>query len=225
MIPCAAAALVSIDRGAVLFTAAAPTSSPDRDGVLAMLAVVVAASSAFGCALLARSRLRLRVRAPGCAAMLAATAGTFLAAEPFDRGVAFREVHTPSGRLRAELPGPAVFSEREAPGPGGGVLLREAEVRAGGVRFDLQEREERAPGDAAALLARARAQLIAGGALVLAEQRAEGELSLTLRADGRRFRARLIARPPLLFVASAGPEGTSDDEIARFLASLRAEGP
>ena len=244
--PCAAATLISIDRGALLFTAAAPSSSPFQTGVLAMVAVLVAASSAFGAALLARAPLGLGARASGCAAMLLATAATFLASAPLERGAAWRELRTPSGKLRADWPGPVEFTEREAPGPGGGSILREATVRAGGVVYHLQEREERASredvasrdtrdtrdtrgnrasDEAGALLARTRAELVAGGALVLGELRERAGLWLTLRADGRRFRARLLARPPLLFVASAGPEGTDDAAIARFLGSLRAPDP
>ncbi len=192
-------------------------------GLLAMVAVLVAASSSFGCALLARARLPLSRRALGCAAMVAATAGTSWVGVPRERAASWRRVVTPSGKLSVELPGPAVFSERDAPGPRGGALQRETTVRAAGLLLVLQEREENTPDEAEALLQRTRAELVAGGAQVLAERREGGDLLLTVRAEVRRYRVRVRARPPLRWVATAGPEGVNDAALERYLTSLRAE--
>jgi hypothetical protein len=159
--------------------------------------------------------------------MVLATAGTSWVGVPRERAASWRRVVTPSRALSVELPGPSRFDERDAPGPRGSVLLREARVRAEGLLFVLQEREQGAPGQAAAFLREARAQLLAGGARVLAERPdpETGDLLLTVREGHDRFRVRLRARPPLLWVATAGPEGQGDAALERYLASLRDEPP
>lgn len=221
--PCALATFAAIDRGTLLFGVQAPARSPWVTGLLAMIAVVVAASSAFGCAILARTRLPLSRRVLGCAAMAAATALTSWVGVPREAAASWRRVVTPSRRLSADWPGPAVFSERDAPGPRGGALLREAKVRAEGLLFVLQEREESAPAKAEALLEGARAELIAGGAQVLASRRDGEDLLLTVRMEVRRYRVRIRALPPLLWIATAGPEGQGDAALERFLGSLKEE--
>ena len=96
-------------------------------------------------------------------------------------------------------------------------------MRAAGLLYVLQEREDHTSGAPEALLQAARAQLLAGGGQALAERRDGADLLLTVRAEGRRFRVRIRASPPLVWVATAGPEGLDDPSAERFLGSLRQE--
>jgi hypothetical protein len=208
----------------LLFTAQAPQQDPWLSGALAMVAVVAAAGSAFGCALAARSWLPLRARLGVCAALLAITGITFWLGVPPRPALEWRTVRLPSGQLSLELPGPARFEERGAPGSAGGAaLVREAQVRAGGLVFTVVEREEPEAGAGSEeRVQRAISGLRAGGARVLEERRpAEGELLLRVQQEARRFRVRLLARDKHLWMISAGPEGVDDAALERCLASAR----
>ena len=223
-------ALAAIDLGSL-----APVGDPLVAGVEQMFAAALCTGAAFGMALFARARWRLRSRLASCSLLLLACALSLWLAWPVPTPLRWQRASGASGAWSAEFPAAPATDERRAPTPEGEMPLTESSATALGATFNVQERLP--PGaerdSAKALLVRARAQALASGRARIVEEKAiaapsgAAGLELLFRLEGRDFRARLYALPPRVFALTVGPIERAGPEAQRFLDSFRlaASGP
>ncbi|MBS2024092.1 MAG: hypothetical protein JST92_16945 [Deltaproteobacteria bacterium] len=220
--PAAAATLIGIHRGASL----PPSVFPIVEYLHASVAVVLAASASFGCALLSRARAPLAIRLSGCVAQAALALAIV---HTWGGGLVviahWHRVQLAEGPWSVELPAEVKQTTRHEPELQGEATIDEVRCEFDGVLFQAQSRLETGlTHGSQELWLRARTAAAGDASIVLEKEITVGELrglDLVLRSGAGRFHARVFVREPTrLWLLRAGPLSAGAEDAERFVGSF-----